>query len=84
MACPSPQAALVKYSSFDIREGGKPVTYSQFETVDVAWADRVGSAGLDAVLMEHFAQEFDDKHMAGKGSVLDHPKAVAKLRKQVG
>jgi hypothetical protein len=35
------------------------------------------------VLIRHFAKEFDEKHMAGKGSVLDHPKAVAKLRKQV-
>jgi hypothetical protein len=34
-------------------------------------------------LIRHFAKEFDEKHMAGKGSVLDHPKAVAKLRKQV-
>lgn len=35
------------------------------------------------VLVRHFAKEFDEKHMAGKGSVLHHPKAVAKLRKQV-
>jgi hypothetical protein len=30
------QAALVKFSSFDIKEGGKMNTYSQFETVDTA------------------------------------------------
>lgn len=35
------------------------------------------------LLIKHFAKEFDEKHMGGKGSVLDHPKAVAKLRKQV-
>ncbi len=51
--------------------------------VDVAWAERLGSATLDAVLMKHFAAEFDEKHMAGGGSLLDYPKAVAKLRKQV-
>ena len=51
--------------------------------VDVAWDDRLGSATLDSALMEHFAKEFDAKHLPGGGSVLDHPKAVAKLRKQV-
>ena len=30
------QAALVKFSSFDIKEGSKMNTYSQFETVDTA------------------------------------------------
>ena len=46
-------------------------------------APHTGAADLDMALIRHFAKEFDEKHMAGKGSVLDHPKAVAKLRKQV-
>ena len=173
----------MKFSSFEVKEGSKMNTYGQFEVVDVAWADRLGtkqhiwsaapaasaahinctlvhqvhqhlcqlvrqqdlgftpltscpltgntqpravlgldwpqavssllnsnsmtssswkqhggsrrvasscvvsclagSATLDAVLMEHFAKEFDERHMQGKGSVLDQPRAVAKLRKQV-
>lgn len=78
----STQAALVRFSSFDIKEAGKVNTYSQFETVDTAAAPGTGAADLDTALIRHFAKEFDEQHMGGKGSVLDHPRAVAKLRKQ--
>lgn len=36
---PGSQAALVQFSSFDIKEAGKVNTYSQFETVDTAAGD---------------------------------------------
>lgn len=77
------QVALVKYSSFEVKEGIKKNSYGQFEVIDTASAFDVGSSNLDAVLMEHFATEFNAKYLPDGGDVLDHPKAVAKLRKQV-
>lgn len=76
------QVALVKYSSFDVKESGRVNTYGQFEVVDVAWAVGVGSGNLDSALLRHFAAQFDERHMGGKGRVLDHPKAVGKLLRQ--
>lgn len=66
-----------------VKEGSKKNSYGQFEVVDTASAFDVGSSNLDAALMEHFATEFNAKHLPDGGHVLDHPKAVAKLRKQV-
>jgi len=83
MGYSSTEVALVKYSSFDVKEGSRVNTYGQFEVVDVAWAAGLGSGTLDGALMRHFAAEFDEKHLGGEGHVLDHPKAVGKLKKQV-
>ena len=47
---------------------------------DVAWAEEVGAAKLDLLLLKHFAQRFQDKH--GKDP-LQFPRAVAKLKRQV-
>lgn len=77
------EVALVKYSSFAVKEGSKTNSYGQFEVIDTASAFDVGSSGLDAVLMEHLASEFNSQHMTDGSHVLEHPKAVAKLRKQV-
>lgn len=46
--CPADvlQAALVKFSSFDIKEGGKLNTYSQFETVDTAAGQHLNACML--------------------------------------
>ncbi|KAF8058449.1 HSP70-17 [Scenedesmus sp. PABB004] len=78
MGSGSTEAALVKYSTHGGR-GGKGGT-NQFEVLDVEWDHALGSAALDAALAEHFAAEFQEK---GGGDVRPHPKAMAKLARQV-
>ena len=43
-------AALVAYSSWKAKEGGKPKTYGQYEIKALAWDDATGGEALDAVL----------------------------------
>jgi Hsp70 protein len=76
------QAALVRYSSFSVREGLRSNTYGQFEVLDVAWDADLGAATLDALLIDHFAAEFNAALGDGR-DVRDFPKAMAKLKKQV-
>ena len=73
--------ALVKYSTFSIKELGKENVYNQFEVLDADWDTTLGSNVLDMVLAEHFASEFQQKF--GGQDVRQAPKAMAKLRKQV-
>ncbi|KAK9826508.1 hypothetical protein WJX81_008378 [Elliptochloris bilobata] len=80
MGAASTEAALVRFSSFSIKEYGKAKTYSQFEVVDVAWDDALGAEVLDQALLEHFAAAFAEKH---GHNPLASPKALAKLRRQV-
>ena len=47
----------------------------------MSWDADTGAEQLDALLIQHFASEFRQKH--GK-DLLKSPKAVAKLRRQVG
>ncbi|CAL8469535.1 g9076 [Coccomyxa elongata] len=80
MGATSTEAALVKYSSFSIKEFGKPKTFSQFEVKDVVWDERLGAEKLDLLLLDHFADEFQAKHGT---DIRQFPKAVAKLKRQV-
>lgn len=48
--------------------------------VDVAWDARTGVEQLDRLLIHHFAAEFRQKH--GK-DLLAHPRALAKVKRQV-
>ena len=77
----SVEAALVKYSSFDVKEGGRMATHSQFEVKDVAWDANLGVQDLDILLVNHFADQFEAKH-AGS-DIRSNPRAVAKLKRQV-
>jgi hypothetical protein len=43
-------AALVAYSSWKAKEGGKPKTYGQYEIKALAWDETAGGEALDAVL----------------------------------
>ena len=54
---------------------------SQFEIKDVAWDANLGAEKLDLILLNHFADEFQEKHGV---DIRTFPKAVAKLKKQVG
>lgn len=54
--------ALVRFSSFPVK-GGKE--QSQFQVLDVAWAEGVGASFLDTILLKHFAKQVrvpDSKH----------------------
>ena len=53
---------------------------SQFEVKDVAWDASLGAENLDLILLNHFADEFQEKHGF---DVRTAPKAVAKLKRQV-
>ncbi|EIE21504.1 HSP70-domain-containing protein [Coccomyxa subellipsoidea C-169] len=80
MGATSTEAALVKFSSFTVKEFGKPKTHSQFEVKDVAWDEALGAEKLDLLLLDHFADEFQAKHGV---DIRQFPKAVAKLKRQV-
>ena len=82
MGASSVEAALIKYSSFDVKEFGKVNTHSQFEVKDVAWDANAGAQYLDMLLVNHFADQFEAKH--ARADVRSSPRAVAKLKRQVG
>jgi len=77
----SVEAALVKYSSFEVKEGGRMNTHSQFEVKDVAWDASLGVQDLDMLLVNHFADQFETKHVGS--NTRSNPRAVAKLKRQV-
>ncbi|GFR42342.1 hypothetical protein Agub_g3033, partial [Astrephomene gubernaculifera] len=81
------EVALVKYSTYTVKEAGKPRTYNQLEVKDVDWDDSLGSNLLDMALARHFASEFSSREAARPGGaavdVLSLPKSMAKLRRQV-
>ena len=59
-------AALVRFSAY--REPSKrgqsalsAATVSQFEILDLAWDDALGSDSLDEILLKHFAAEFKEQ-----------------------
>ena len=53
---------------------------SQFEVLDVAWAEDAGGDTLEAALLTHVAAEAG---AALNADVAGNPRAMAKLRKQV-
>ncbi len=75
------EVALVKYSTFNIKEAGKVKTYNQMEVKDVDWDPTVGGNDLDILLAKHFAKQFSEKYKTV--DVTTVPKALARLRKQV-
>ena len=77
----SVEAALVKYSSFEVKEGGRMNTHSQFEVKDVAWDASLGVQDLDMLLVNHFADQFETRHVGS--NTRSNPRAVAKLKRQV-
>jgi len=46
----------------------------------VAWDENLGAEMLDLILLNHFAEEFQEKHGI---DIRSFPKAVAKLKRQV-
>ncbi|KAG2448832.1 hypothetical protein HYH02_006183 [Chlamydomonas schloesseri] len=77
------EVALVKYSTYTVKEAGKPKVYNQLEVRDVDWDDSLGGNMLDMALARHFAAEFSDKAKLPGVDVTQLPKAMAKLRRQV-
>ncbi len=71
----------MEFSSFKIKEGSTVNTYGQFVVKDVAWDDACGGEGLERALVNHLVKEFESKHGVDLHA---SPKAIAKLRKQVG
>lgn len=49
----------------------------------MAWMENLGGDNLEVVLMNHFAEEFN-RQLGGGKDVRSSPKAMAKLRAQVG
>ncbi|KAL6750263.1 Hsp70 protein-domain-containing protein [Haematococcus lacustris] len=83
MGSGSTVVALVRFSSYMVKEAGKPKPISQLEVRDVEWDAALGSNSLDALLADHFARQFADKHRLDAAEVLGNAKSMAKLRKQV-
>lgn len=79
----STEVALVRYSTYTVKEAGKAKTYNQLEVKDVDWDDSLGSNLLDMALAKHFAAQFKEKSKLDV-DVMAVPKAMAKLRRQVG
>lgn len=52
------------------------------QVLDVAWDVDTGGSQLDVLIAEHLAHKFNSQMGAGV-DVLQHPKAMAKLKKQV-
>ena len=92
MSCGSRAASTLDCSALDYRhqsrtapvqslfEGSWCNVCSQFEVKDVAWDANLGAEKLDLILLNHFADEFQEKHGI---DIRTFPKAVAKLKRQV-
>ncbi|EFJ52505.1 heat shock protein Hsp70G [Volvox carteri f. nagariensis] len=76
------EVALVKYSTYTVKEAGKPRTYNQLEVRDVDWDASLGANLLDMALAKHFAAQFAEKSKLDV-DVMALPKAMAKMRRQV-
>jgi len=76
-------ASLVEFGALSERRSKK--TYGSFVVKSVEWNDEFGGEDLDVLLVNHFLDEFQEKHGSetnGKDVTKDK-RAVAKLRKQV-
>ncbi|GLJ53692.1 hypothetical protein SUGI_1145530 [Cryptomeria japonica] len=82
MGANSVYAALVHFSAYTTKEYGKTVSANQFQVKDVRWNAKLGGQTMELRLVEHFADEFNNK--LGNGvDIRKFPKAMAKLKKQV-
>lgn len=75
MGSGSSKAALVRFSSYQTKEGRVP----QVETLAVDWEDAIGGWDFEMRLAEHFALEFFNKTGV---DVRGNHRAMAKLRRQ--
>ncbi|KAA3478354.1 heat shock 70 kDa protein 17-like [Gossypium australe] len=82
MGSSSTYAALVFYSAYNAKEFGKTVSVNQFQVKDVRWDSELGGQNMELRLVEFFADEFN-KQVGNGVDVRKHPKAMAKLKKQV-
>ena len=76
-------ASLVEFGALSELRSKK--TYGSFVVKSVEWNDEFGGEDLDVLLVNHFLDEFQEKHGSetnGKDVTKDK-RAVAKLRKQV-
>ncbi|MBA0662912.1 hypothetical protein Goklo_006977 [Gossypium klotzschianum] len=82
MGSSSTYAALVFYSAYNSKEFGRTVSVNQFQVKDVRWDSELGGQNMELRLVEYFADEFN-KQVGNGVDVRKHPKAMAKLKKQV-
>ncbi|KAB2078806.1 hypothetical protein ES319_A06G189500v1 [Gossypium barbadense] len=82
MGSSSTYAALIFYSAYNAKEFGKTVSVNQFQVKDVRWDSELGGQNMELRLVEYFADEFN-KQVGNGVDVRKHPKAMAKLKKQV-
>ncbi|KAJ8642203.1 hypothetical protein MRB53_018897 [Persea americana] len=82
MGSSSIYAALVYFSAYNAKEFGKTVSVNQFQVKDVRWNTELGGQNMELRLVEYFADEFNNQ-VGGGVDVRKHPKAMAKLKKQV-
>lgn len=62
--------------------GGKNKTITHLRTLGKAWDDNTGGAHFDALLVEHFAEDYNKSpKRKGKPDVQGFPRSMAKLRK---
>ncbi|KAE8689561.1 Heat shock 70 kDa protein 17 [Hibiscus syriacus] len=82
MGSSSTYAALVYFSAYNAKEYGKTASVNQFQVKDVRWDSELGGLNMELRLVEYFADEFN-KQVGNGVDVRKHPKAMAKLKKQV-
>eukprot|EP00958_Prasinococcus_capsulatus_P025517 scaffold4372_cov397-Prasinococcus_capsulatus_cf.AAC.1 len=81
MGATSTYAALLKYDTYKGKDAGKSKAINQFQVLQVRWDDTLGGQSFERVLIDHFAEEFNQK-LKGE-DVRTIPKAIAKLKKEV-
>ena len=75
-------ASLVEFGALSEKRSKK--TYGSFVVKQVQWNEDAGGEDLDVLLVDHFLNEFKEKHAKEtENDVTTDKRAVAKLRKQV-
>ncbi|KAG8059661.1 hypothetical protein GUJ93_ZPchr0002g25206 [Zizania palustris] len=80
MGSGSTYAALVYYSAYNAKEFGKTKSVNQFQVKDVRWNSKLGGLEMEMRLVNYFADQFNKQNGV---DILQSPKAMAKLKKQV-
>ncbi|KAL5207944.1 hypothetical protein ABZP36_032379 [Zizania latifolia] len=80
MGSGSTYAALVYYSAYNVKEFGKTKSVNQFQVKDVRWNSKLGGLEMEMRLVNYFADQFNKQNGV---DILQSPKAMAKLKKQV-
>lgn len=79
------QASVVRYSSYDVKKGGKNKTVGMGHVLSKGWNKGVGGLHFDRILVNYLADTYNEKHGPGSkqnlADIRTQPRAMAKLAK---